>query len=403
MAKIKYLILGAGPSGLAFANKLKEKGEHSFLVLEQEDEAGGLCRSKIVDGSPLDIGGGHFLDVRRKNVNEFLFQFMPENEWNMYERDSRIVLEDICISHPFEANIWQMPEEKQVEYLKSIAIAGCNLDELMPKHFVQWIEWKLGKKIAEDYMLPYNSKMFGNNLNQLGTYWLEKLPNVSFEETLLSCLHRRAYGEQPGHAKFYYPKRYGYGELWNRMASAIEKHIEYNKKVISLNVSEKCVICADGSRYSADIIITTIPWNAYDTIEGVNEEILLQIHELKHTGVEIAYVPDNLDTKAHWMYIPQKELSYHRILVRHNFCDNSKGYWTETNLDRVVSEKSGMSFINEYAYPLNTINKPNIMKNLLHWMSENEIFGLGRWGEHEHYNSDTTVEKAIALANNLVR
>jgi len=62
-----------------------------------------------------------------------------------------------------------------------------------------------------------------------------------------------------------------------------------------------------------------------------------------------------------------------------------------------------MSFINEYAYPLNTINKPNIMKNLLHWMSENEIFGLGRWGEHEHYNSDTTVEKAIALANNLVR
>lgn len=27
-------------------------------------------------------------------------------------------------------------------------------------------------------MLPYNKKMFGDELNELGTYWLEKLPNV---------------------------------------------------------------------------------------------------------------------------------------------------------------------------------------------------------------------------------
>lgn len=403
MTKIKYLILGAGPSGLAFANKMKENGENSFLVLEQEDEAGGLCRSKTVDGSPLDIGGGHFLDVRRKNVNEFLFQFMPEKEWNIFERDSRIVLDNECISHPFEANIWQMPEEKQVEYLKSIAVAGCNLNESMPNHFIQWIEWKLGKKIAEDYMLPYNSKMFGDNLNQLGTYWLEKLPNVSFEETLLSCLRRKAYGEQPGHASFYYPKKFGYGELWKRMAQAIEKHIEYNKKVVSLNVREKKVVCSDGSKYYADNIITTIPWKSYDAIEGVDAKKLLLIQELKHTGVEIVYVPDNLDTKAHWLYMPQKELSYHRILVRHNFCNNSKGYWTETNMERIDSKRTGFSFINEYAYPLNTISKPEIMKDLLCCMSEYRIFGLGRWGEHEHYNSDTTVEKAMALADTLVR
>ena len=43
--------------------------------------------------------------------------------------------------------------------------------------------------------------MFGNDLNLLGTYWLEKLPNVSFEETLLSCLEKRAYGKDPGHHK----------------------------------------------------------------------------------------------------------------------------------------------------------------------------------------------------------
>ena len=61
---MKYLILGAGPAGLTFANKLLERGENDFLVLEEKTEAGGLCRSTDVDGSPFDTGGGHFLDVK---------------------------------------------------------------------------------------------------------------------------------------------------------------------------------------------------------------------------------------------------------------------------------------------------------------------------------------------------
>ena len=126
--RIKYLILGAGPAGLTFANKLKQSKEESFLVLEKESNAGGLCRSKDVDGSPLDIGGGHFLDVRRPLVNKFLFKFMPEDEWNIYDRDSRIMVNGSMINHPIEANIWQMKIESQVEYLKSIAVAGCYLE-----------------------------------------------------------------------------------------------------------------------------------------------------------------------------------------------------------------------------------------------------------------------------------
>ena len=60
MNKVRYLILGAGPSGLAFARTLLDQGENSFLILEKEEIAGGLCRSMMVDGSPFDIGGGHF-------------------------------------------------------------------------------------------------------------------------------------------------------------------------------------------------------------------------------------------------------------------------------------------------------------------------------------------------------
>jgi len=396
---MKYIILGAGPAGLTFANKLKQSGETDFIVLEREAEAGGLCRSQDVDGSAFDIGGGHFLDVRRPKVNEFLFKFMPEEEWDLYTRDSRIVVGENEVNHPIEANIWQMKIEDQVEYLKSIAVAGCNLGTDMPQEFVDWIYWKLGSKVAEDYMIPYNQKMFSKELNQLGTYWLEKLPNVSFEETLLSCLNKKAYGIQPGHAQFYYPKKYGYGELWLRMAKAIEGNIEYNKSVKKIDFNTTTVTTADGTEYKGDVIITTIPWMEFSEIIGMPEDIKESIKELKFSSIQTEYHSENLDTEAQWIYYPNPELSYHRILVRHNFCSGSKGYWTETNSERIDVEEPNNNFkyMNEYAYPLNTIKKPEIMKKLLEWSKTKNVYGLGRWGEHEHYNSDLTVNLAMDL------
>ena len=401
---MKYLILGAGPAGLTFANKLKQAGETSLLVLEREAEAGGLCRSADVDGSAFDIGGGHFLDVRRPHVNEFLFDFMPEEEWDMYDRDSRIVVNGNVINHPIEANIWQMKIDDQVEYLKSIAVAGCNLGKEMPKEFIDWVYWKLGSKVAEDYMIPYNQKMFNKELNQLGTYWLEKLPNVSFEETLLSCLTKKAYGTQPGHARFYYPKKYGYGELWLRMAKALGDNIEYKKSVRKIDFKNISVTTADGDTYKADVIITTIPWMEFDEIVGMPEDIQNSIKELKFSSVQTEYFGENLDTEAQWIYYPDPKLSYHRILVRHNFCPGSKGYWTETNSERIDMKASNDNFkyMNQYAYPLNTIRKPEIMEKLLSWSRENNVYGLGRWGEHQHYNSDVTVDLAMNLADKFI-
>ncbi len=405
MEKVKFLILGAGPAGLTFANCLKSKGEESFLVLESEEQAGGLCRSAVVDGSPFDIGGGHFLDVRRPAVDEFLFRFMPREEWELFERDSRIQVDGNLVGHPLEANIWQFDLEQQVAYLTSIARAGCNLGEPMPERFVEWINWKLGKRIADHYMLPYNQKMFADELNQLGTYWLEKLPNVSFEETLRSCLTHKAYGTQPGHASFYYPKSYGYGELWLRMAAEIAPKILYHTKAAGLDCEKRCVTTWTGQLFEAEYIITTVPWRSFQQILGMPKEIKESLRGLKSSAIETRYVPENLDTKAQWIYVPDLQLPYHRILVRHNFCKGSRGYWLETRKERVgMYDASDVSYhyMNEYAYPLNTVGKPEIMKKLLTYCKDRGIYGLGRWGEHCHYNSDLVVELAMQLAERLV-
>lgn len=395
---MKYLILGAGPAGLTFANTLLDAGETDFLVIEKESCAGGLCRSLDVDGYPFDIGGGHFLDVKDPDVTGFVFRFLSEDEWDRYDRDSRIDLYGDIIGSPIEANIWQLPEEKQARYLDAIEQAGCNRGLPKPERFTEWIEWKLGSAIAEDYMLPYNRKMFGEDLDSLGTYWLEKLPDVSYEQTKLSCINHRAYGTQPGHAKFYYPKKYGYGEAFLRMADALGDRIIYNESITSIDYDNRVV----NGKYRADKLIVTIPWKSVTEHRGLPSGLKQGIDSLRYSSIVTEYCDDNLDTKAHWIYYPDPSLMYHRILVRHNFCPGSKGYWTETNLtryDKDTAEGNGkIFFVNEHAYPLNTRGKQETMKELLEFASTRGIYGLGRWGQWQHFNSDVVMKLAMNMA-----
>ena len=403
MVRRKYLILGAGPAGLTAANVLLDRGITDFAIIEKENVAGGLCRTHYVNNQPVDIGGGHILDTRNARVDEYMFRFLPKEQWNMFSRDSQIYFQDQLLGSPFEAHIWQLPIEKQVDYLKSIAVAGCNLNTPKPIHFVDWISWKLGERIAEDYMLPYNRKMFSENLNSLGTYWLEKLPNVSFEETLLSCLEHRFYGKQPCHTNFYYPKNEGFGDNFIRMQKRLGDNffgdVEINKIDFTTNTVNDC--------FSGEKIIVAMPWTEFSQIMGMPETIEDGIRKLKYSSVQIDYYDRKLpfETSAQWIYYPDEKYSFHRIMVMTNFALNSRGYWTETNGERIGlnKEHSDYHYMNKYAYPHNTLDKPQIMKNLLEWAEKHNVYGLGRWGEWQHFNADVCMERAMDLVDRLLR
>ena len=90
---------------------------------------------------------------------------------------------------------------------------------------------------------------------------------------MLSCLTKKAYGTQPGHAQFYYPKKYGYGELWLRMAEQIKDKIIYNCTVNYIDFNKNEVSTKTNERFQVDIIISTIPWLEFGEIVGMPEEI----------------------------------------------------------------------------------------------------------------------------------
>lgn len=399
MVKKSYVVLGAGPSGLVLAHSLLDMGipRDQILVLDKESVAGGLCRSADVDGAPLDIGGGHFLDVRRQDVLDFVFRFMPREEWALFNRVSKIRLRGMEIDHPLEANLWQFPVEDQADYLESIAQAGCVRGEPMPESFAAWINWKLGERIAQEYMLPYNRKIWSMNPDALGTYWLYKLPNVSFRETLLSCLEGKPMGALPAHGTFLYPKEFGYGEVWRRMGEALGDSLVTNCALESVDLEKRIV----NGCWQAETIVSSIPWTCWVGRADLPSQVLADVNSLKNASINVDYCPQTLDSPSHWTYEPDESMSYHRILLRANFAKNARGYWTETNAQR-SKPTDGVRFHNEYAYPINTLGKPQTVARILDWAAGHGIVGMGRWGRWEHMNSDVAVAEALQVARDLM-
>src|SRR5207237_2250091 len=79
--------------------------------------------------------------------------------------------------------------------------------------------------------------------------------------------------------------------------------------------------------YRYDRLVTTIPWPTLRNKGALPPEIETAVAQLEHTSVDVDYYPENVATPSHWTYEPSEDVSYHRLLFRHNFCRGSRGYW----------------------------------------------------------------------------
>lgn len=395
-----FLILGAGPSGLAYAHALLDMGvaPDRIRVLEKEVVPGGLCRSARVDGAPLDIGGGHFLDTRRPEVMRFLFRFLPEAEWQVFDRVARIRIHGQETDHPLESNLWQLPLELRIDYLESIARSGSATGGPAPGTFEAWVRWKYGDRIAEDYLLPYNRKLWASALDHMGVGWLHKLPDVSLRDTLRSCLENHAHARLPAHARFLYPPAHGYGEVWRRMGEALGDRLVTGCPVTRIDPASRTV----NGRWSGAILVNTIPWSIWRGCCPMPPDVEQAIASLRHVPIDVDYVPRDPGSDAHWLYEPAPSIPHHRSLLRSNFIPGARGFWTETHATGSPAA-AGWRHRNEYAYPVPTTTVEASRAVIAAWASAHGIQPLGRWGHWEHINSDVAVERAFEAARAAIR
>ncbi len=400
MKKLDYIILGAGISGLSFGRLLQIYApEKTFIILEKESTPGGLCRSVEMNGNHFDIGGGHFLYSKHEKVYDFIFSHIPESEFNKFNRVTKIKLGDNLIDYPIEENLWQLPEAEQIKCVNSI------IDSLEDSHgegFQEWIYKNLGKEIANNYLIPYNIKMWGVNLDDLSTDWLYKIPKVDLKEILKSIILRKSNKENvPSHDYFYYPKEGGFGRISDSIYEKVKEHILLNESLHYLDTEKNEV----NFRYSGKII-NTLSWEVVlSSIEGIPpRDIVDLVLSLRNTSLEVSFEKKSNVFNSHiinWTYIPDLKEAHHREYNVSTYAVKNKDRYIckETNLLR--AKYSPISFINRYAYPIPLKGKNEAIEQILAYFEERNIYGLGRWGTHEHHNSDVCILKSMELFTKL--
>ena len=167
MDRVDYLVVGAGVTGLGFANAIRaEDPAAAVLVLEAEAEPGGYCRTVVQDGFVWDYSG-HFFHFRHPEIEAWLRDRMPGEDVRTVTKRSLIRYAGRDIDFPFQKNIHQLPAAELAECLRDLEAAAAAADAAPPRSFLAMLYRRLGRGIVEKFLRPYNEKLYATDLDTL--------------------------------------------------------------------------------------------------------------------------------------------------------------------------------------------------------------------------------------------
>ena len=169
MDDVDFLVIGAGVSGLGFANWWRElKPDARILVCEADSEPGGYCKTVERDGFVWDYSG-HFFHFKQPEIERYLRERMAEQKVLRVEKRSFIDYKGSWIDFPFQKNIHQLPKDELVECLYDLYFARApGVASTAPeRNFKEMLFARFGRGIAEKFLIPYNEKLYAVDLGTL--------------------------------------------------------------------------------------------------------------------------------------------------------------------------------------------------------------------------------------------
>ncbi len=333
------VILGAGLAGLSAAHALTKAGHHVTL-LEKQDYVGGMASSWQVGPYWLDHGP-HRFHSRDDEMIAHLYEIL-DNDVVIRERRSRIYLLGKFFDYPLRAT-------NVLNNLPLSLLARAILDyvwirivqwfrPIPDSNFENWVVKRFGNTLYELFFGAYTSKAWGMPTNQISADWAaQRISQANLWDTIVKTLRPPKNGEVRSLVtQFWYPGHGGIGQLSRKYAEKIRQQggeIWLGTPVERIDLENgravRVVCTHDGKRVelACDQVISTIPLpRMLDTLNPrVDESVQAAIARLKYIGIVFVYlevmrpsvIPD------HWVYLPQKDLTVHRITEFKNFSDTS--------------------------------------------------------------------------------
>jgi protoporphyrinogen oxidase len=403
---MKTGILGAGISGLSMARLLSKDFE--VEMLEKNSLPGGIARTKDVGGIPYHQVGGHCFNSKYPEVLNFVFnEILPPCEWRKIKRKSKIIFHKQEIDYPIEFAVKQIYAFDKDLALKIVADFLGSRDDRKYENLKEWFIKKFGQTLAEEYFIPYNTKIWNKEPSAMSHLWVEdKLP-IPNQYDFFESLAGNAQDTMP-HAEFYYPASNNQNTFIDALAHGL--NIMFNYPVNSICRDEKQNRWIINHERSYDLLISTLPLKELPLlIENTPDKIKSAGEKLKYNKVS-NMLWRNRPTDKTWTYIPGKDSLFHRYIHIGTYLDPH----FPCSIAEVIGEhswdemkKSGENDpfllealdcnISDYAYVVFDENYRESTTLIKDYLREKQLYTLGRFGEWQYYNMDVCIKKAMEL------
>jgi protoporphyrinogen oxidase len=387
---------------------------------------GGLLHSEVVNGYLFDTGGSHVFFSARRDVIDGVLSM--GGGWVARERAAYVLLDGVLVPYPFENGIYVLPTEKRARYGASLIKALAEYRDERPKNFMEWALRTFGREVAEDYLIPYNEKIWKRPLEQLSADWAYmpgRLPLPSLEDIVRAAagLPTVGYKEQ---ARFYYPKRGGIVKQWE---VAYERAESLGVKFLRTEVREVKALSSEyviNRQLRADRVINTLPLKEAPSIFGLSEEAFKAAERLDYNSVVVVGLGlKRSGPRQHWIYVPDKRIVFHRYAWISNYGEdvplNRSAMIAEVTIPptqkkdleelkaSVVCDLAAIDAINEgeveiveawynkYGYPIHTLTHSSDVATITQNLAEIGVLTFGRWGNWQYWNTDKIYEKAMEI------
>lgn len=443
----KTVIIGAGPAGLTAAYVLADRG-CSALVLEREDQVGGLAKTLCYKNFCFDVGGHRFFT--KIGAVKDLWRKILGDDFLRVRRVSRIYYRGKFFDYPLKAwNAFSLlgPVESLLvilSYLKS---------QIRPFRdeatFDQYVTNRFGKRLYTMFFKAYTEKVWGIPCTEIGSEWAaQRIKGLS----LATAMRHAIFGSFGTRVKslieeFDYPLL-GPGYLWEKVAADVERRgsaIRLNSRVVR--------ICHDGtfvrelwyesggrcSAHPVDYLLSSMPLRTFlcSMYPPPPGEVLRAAAGLRYRDLVVVNLianrarvfPDN------WIYVHAPEARVGRIQNYKNwsdamvpdpnrtslgleyYCSESDELWNSDDdglielgkrdlellgLLRPEEVVDGFVYRQKKAYPIYDRNSTESIHGVRKYLERFENLAMiGRNGMHKYNNQDHSMLTAMLAVENM--
>lgn len=409
------LIIGAGVSGIAYANFTNNKCQ----IIEKESEIGGYCRTIKRNGYVWDYSG-HFFHFQRPEIENIVRKNMDESLLSTVRKETSILYKGQYIDFPFQKNIHQLSKEEFIDCLYDLFAA----EPISGEHsFKEMVYADLGKSIAEKFLIPYNEKLYACDLNLLDQEAMGRFfPKASKEDIILNFRHssNNSYNQY-----FVYPKG-GAIEYIKSLAENIgDTPVSLNEELLKIDIEAK-VVETNLRTIQYDNLISTMPFPELLNKCGIGfDKSIFTCNKV--LVLNIGFDGKGEDVKNSWVYVPDKDIIFYRVGYYDNILQTDKlsmyveiGFPEDMELespsyyiDSVLADLHKCGFIKNQKmidYEMIVMNPAYVHINkrstdaLIYYknmLAEKKIYSIGRYGSWTYCSIEDNIVEAKELAQKL--